>query len=243
MITHVRMKHVMDECALENAPPLILLVDDDAVTRKMLRNLFTLSGYRVADAEDGARAVEMFGELSPDLVLLDIMMPVMDGYGACEAIRGLPGGEHVPIIIMTALDDVNSIGRAFDAGATDFIEKPVNWMLLNHRLPYLLRARDAFVSLQRSEATSRLLSGELMALLNSINDSLVLFSTDLKLLWANRSAEHLYGDYVEQLVGQEFISLKGGGVSRPMSLPYARRSARASPATSVYQPPTAGSGT
>ncbi len=210
MITHVRMKHVMDECALENAPPLILLVDDDAVTRKMLRNLFTLSGYRVADAEDGARAVEMFGELSPDLVLLDIMMPVMDGYGACEAIRGLPGGEHVPIIIMTALDDVNSIGRAFDAGATDFIEKPVNWMLLNHRLPYLLRARDAFVSLQRSEATSRLLSGELMALLNSINDSLVLFSTDLKLLWANRSAEHLYGDYVEQLVGQEFISLKGG---------------------------------
>ncbi len=124
--------------------PLILVVDDDLATRLLMRASLEKAGYRVAEAEDGLVAITEFEQLKPDVILLDVMMPKLDGFHTCRAIRKLPGGEHTPILMITGLEDIESIHRSFDSGATDFTTKPINWAILNYRVKYMLRASEAF---------------------------------------------------------------------------------------------------
>jgi diguanylate cyclase (GGDEF)-like protein/PAS domain S-box-containing protein len=131
--------------------PVVLVVDDDATLRMMLHASLTKGGFSVLEAENGAKGVAMFAESRPDLVLLDVMMPGMNGLQACAAMRRLPGSEHTPVLMLTGLEDVDSINRAFEAGATDFITKPVKWPMLTHRLRYMLRARSALDALAESQ--------------------------------------------------------------------------------------------
>jgi diguanylate cyclase (GGDEF)-like protein/PAS domain S-box-containing protein len=81
---------------------------------------------------------------------MDVMMPEMDGFSACAELRRLPGGLHTPVLMMTGLDDIASINRAYEAGATDFITKPINWLILQHRILYVLRASRLFQELNKS---------------------------------------------------------------------------------------------
>src|SRR5689334_17485118 len=122
---------------------LALVVDDDATTRYLARETLEGTGFAVEQAEDGAAAVEAFEHFRPDIVLLDVMMPKLDGFGACAALRKLEAGKHVPVLMMTGLDDSDSINRAYEVGATDFITKPIAWPLLRHRVRYMLRAGRA----------------------------------------------------------------------------------------------------
>ena len=124
--------------------PLILIVDDDLSARLVMRSSLEKVGYRVAEAEDGLVAISSFENLQPDAILLDVIMPNLDGYEACRAIRKLHGGENTPILMVTGRDDFEAIHRAYDSGATDFITKPVNWGALNYRIKYMLRASKAF---------------------------------------------------------------------------------------------------
>ena len=133
--------------------PLALIVDDDAVNRLMARAALESSGWRVEEAENGREALAAFQQLHPDVVLLDIMMPEMDGFTACAALRKLPGGEHTPVLIMTGLDDYDSITKAYDAGATDFLTKPLNGLLLTHRVRYIVRSSRVLQELQASQAS------------------------------------------------------------------------------------------
>ncbi|MBX3209024.1 MAG: EAL domain-containing protein [Labilithrix sp.] len=128
----------------DRARPIVLLVDDDPMMRLLTAEALFGAGYDVVEAADGSEAVDRFGELAPDVVLLDVVMPEMDGYDVCRVLRGLPGGAATPILMMTGLDDVDSIHRAYEAGATDFITKPINYSLLGYRLRYLLRAAATF---------------------------------------------------------------------------------------------------
>jgi diguanylate cyclase (GGDEF)-like protein/PAS domain S-box-containing protein len=129
----------------------ILIVDDDAAGRRLSRATLLRAGFEVIEAEDGAKAVESMRDLLPDLVLMDVSMPVMDGFTACAELRKLPGGPRVPVVMMTGLDDVQSIERAFEVGATDFITKPINWPILAHRVRYMLRASAAINQLKQSQ--------------------------------------------------------------------------------------------
>jgi diguanylate cyclase (GGDEF)-like protein len=131
---------------------LALIADDDPMMRLLLRQALESSGLTVAEAADGAAAVEMFQQTPSAVVLLDVMMPGMDGFEACAALRRLPGGAHVPVMMLTGLDDLESIQRAYDAGATDFMSKPINWLVLAHRVRYILRASSAFSGLRESQA-------------------------------------------------------------------------------------------
>jgi len=131
---------------------LVLIVDDDAITRALTRETLEQGDFAVEEAEDGEAGLSAFERLRPSIVLLDVMMPVLDGFEACAALRGLEGGEHIPVLMMTGLDDAESINRAFEVGATDFITKPIAWPMLVHRVRYLLRANRAFVDLAQSEA-------------------------------------------------------------------------------------------
>ena len=131
----------------------VLVVDDEAVTRMMVRRVLSDSGYDVVDVEDGEAAVRTCRDTPPDLVLMDVRMPVMNGFDACRAIRQLAGGQHLPVLMLTALDDVMAATLAFEAGATDFITKPINWTLLAQRVRYALRTARTERTLRESRQT------------------------------------------------------------------------------------------
>lgn len=102
------------------------------------------------------------------MISLDVMMPDVDGFTVCSRIRTMPGGATVPVLMMTALDDIASIDRACEVGATDFVTKPINRGLLAHRVRYLLRSSRAFIeigegarSLARAQRLARLVQWEL----------------------------------------------------------------------------------
>lgn len=131
--------------------PTVLIVDDDAIARLLAREALEQSGCSVEEAENGRLGVEAFVQHHPDLVVLDIMMPEMDGFAVCTELRRLPEGTHTPILIMTGLEDYQSITQAYDVGATDFIVKPINALLLKHRVRYMLRAAQAMRDLRDSQ--------------------------------------------------------------------------------------------
>src|SRR3984893_10526709 len=131
---------------------LVLVVDDEAIMRLLARTALERAGFAVEEADDGQAALAAFERLQPDLVLLDVVMPILDGFQACEALRKLEGGEHAPVLMMTGLDDSDSINRAYHVGATDFITKPIAWPMLGHRVRHLLRAQRALLDLKESQA-------------------------------------------------------------------------------------------
>ncbi len=134
-----------------NSIPLALIVDDDITLRVLAREALEQAGCRVEDAATGQEALDAFQRETPDIILLDVVMPGMDGFATCAALRKLPGGASVPILIMTGLDDVRSIATAYDAGATDFVTKPWNALVLSHRARYMLRASQAVAELLERE--------------------------------------------------------------------------------------------
>ncbi len=131
--------------------PLVLIVDDDVTMSLLVSVALEQAGFRVEQAENGRLGVEMFERVHPDVVLMDVMMPEMDGFAASAELRHRPDGAEIPILMMTGLDDHESVDQAFDAGATDFITKPINYPLLGHRVRYLLRASTAMNGLRESE--------------------------------------------------------------------------------------------
>jgi DNA-binding response OmpR family regulator len=119
-------------------PIRVLVADDEQTTRLLMTAALEKAGYEVVLAADGAEALQRFGERSCDVVLLDVEMPGLDGFETCERLRR-QAGKELPIAMVTGMDDVESVERAFRAGATDFISKPINWALIGHRVRYLDR--------------------------------------------------------------------------------------------------------
>ncbi|MDX2215600.1 MAG: EAL domain-containing protein [Oculatellaceae cyanobacterium bins.114] len=146
---------------LESAhTPLVLIVDDDRSMRTILKIAISKEGYRVVEAKNGQQAIALYHELHPDLILLDAMMPEMDGFACCAHLQSLEppsleadaesvleaiAGTTVitqnrpPILMITALEDTESVEKAFAAGATDYITKPINWAVLRQRLRQFLQ--------------------------------------------------------------------------------------------------------
>lgn len=113
----------------------VLVVDDQALVRSLIGGILTSVGFEtVAFAEDGDEALERIGSFRPDLVLLDLMMPRLDGIGVLEQLRAEAAWMDVPVLVLTAADDLQMRGRVFMAGATDFISKPVNRLELLARV-------------------------------------------------------------------------------------------------------------
>lgn len=128
--------------------PVILVVDDEYNARMQIRDILEHEGMVVVEAASGLEALNYFRNNPVDLVLLDIIMSGIDGFMACQEIRRLPGGVHVPVVMVTALEDAEAITQAFDAGATDFVCKPLNLLILGYRIRYWLRSGAALQALQ-----------------------------------------------------------------------------------------------
>jgi predicted signal transduction protein with EAL and GGDEF domain/DNA-binding response OmpR family regulator len=137
---------------VDGPPPRVLLVDDDEVNLMLTSIALREAGFDVVEAGDGAAALRQLEESAPDLVVLDALMPGMDGFETCRALRAMPGYAQVPVLMLTGLDDDASITRAYRAGATDFFVKSTQWSLLAGRLRYMLRASRTRIELERSKS-------------------------------------------------------------------------------------------
>jgi PleD family two-component response regulator len=144
--------------------PLILIADDDSSIRSLLKLAIQSKGYQVEEAANGEECLAKYARCQPDIVLLDAVMPVMDGFTCCQRLRSLPGGAQIPILMLTFLDDRESIDRAFQTGATDYLTKPIHWAVLFQRVQRLLSASetlikaDAIASLHQANVRSLLIA-------------------------------------------------------------------------------------
>ena len=133
-------------------PPEVLLVDDDEVNLLLTAVALRERGFHITECSGGEAALQLLADWAPDIIVLDAMMPGLDGFATCRRLRAMPGFEHVPVLMLTGLDDDASITRAYQAGATDFFVKANQWSLLAGRLQYLLRASRTRIELERSQA-------------------------------------------------------------------------------------------
>jgi|UPI000690A381 predicted signal transduction protein with EAL and GGDEF domain/DNA-binding response OmpR family regulator len=132
--------------------PRVLLVDDDEVNLLLTAIALRERGFAITEATSGERAIQILADWSPDVVVLDALMPGLDGFETCRELRSLPGFESMPVLMLTGLDDDASITRAYEAGATDFFVKSTHWSLLAGRLRYLLRSSRTRQELERSKS-------------------------------------------------------------------------------------------
>jgi len=129
----------------------VLLVDDDEVNLMLTSIALRERGFEVVEINDGAKALERLDDVAPDMIVLDALMPGMDGFETCQALRLRGGYAQIPVLMLTGLDDDASIERAYRAGATDFFVKSTQWSLLAGRLRYMLRASRTRIELERSK--------------------------------------------------------------------------------------------
>jgi DNA-binding response OmpR family regulator len=121
------------------SPPRLLIVDDEPTGREILNDILETQGYEIASASHGAAALELAAAFDPDLVLLDVMMPGMDGFEVCRRLRANPALADVAIVLITALDDRASRLRGIEAGADDFLSKPFDRVELRGRVQMITR--------------------------------------------------------------------------------------------------------
>ena len=138
-----------DELAV---PPRLLLVDDDEVNLLVVAAALRERGFSVEQATSGEEALQRIAQAAPDVLVLDALMPGLDGFETCRELRRRAGLQALPVLMLTGLDDDASISRAYEAGATDFFVKSSQWNLLAGRLRYLLRASRTRLELERSKA-------------------------------------------------------------------------------------------
>ena len=146
--------------AAEIAACTLLVVDDNEQNLELLQAYLEDLGCGVVVARDGQEALDQVEKRSPDLVLLDVMMPRMSGFQACARIKGNPATRDIPILMVTALNEVGDVERAVECGADDFLTKPVNRLELLTRVRSQLKIRIVKRQLEQTMAELRRLKRE-----------------------------------------------------------------------------------
>lgn len=153
-------------------PATILIIDDEPTVRETHRALLEREGYRMCLAPDGQAGLDQVASDPPDVILLDVMMPGLDGYTVCRRLKAEPKWQPIPVILVTALDSKADIVRGLDAGADEFLSKPVNGLELRARVRSMLRIKQQYDrlagTLELREALARMLVHDLRNPLNSI---------------------------------------------------------------------------
>lgn len=117
--------------------PFILVVDDNRITTKLLRRYLEANGYEAKEAYDGLECLELISERHPDAIVLDVMMPRLDGYETVKRLKADSSTKHIPVVIVTALNDVANQLKSIEAGADDFLSKPIEEKLLISKVKLL----------------------------------------------------------------------------------------------------------
>ncbi len=194
--------------------PQVLVVDDDRSTRSTLRYTLQRDGFRVEEAADGAQALAMLKRFQPDVILMDAVMPVMDGFTACARLQELPGGSGIPVLMITALQDNSSVERAFAAGASDYIPKPIHYAVLSQRVRRIIEGNraekrirhlaynDLLTGLPNRTLFFELLGQSIEAAAAADSQVAVLFMDLDRFKYVNDNLGHDVGDRLLQAVAQ-----------------------------------------
>ncbi len=142
--------------------PTILLVDDDTSIRITVKTVLEIRGYKVIEADSGEACLNICQQQTPDLILMDAVMPGMDGFSCCAKLKKILGYKCPPILMMTVLDDKDSVYRSFDVGITEYFLKPINWDNLARTIQRLLQNQQKHNQLKQQ-------FGELNHLRQAIN--------------------------------------------------------------------------
>ncbi|MGE5469087.1 MAG: SpoIIE family protein phosphatase [Ignavibacteria bacterium] len=181
----------------------VLVVDDTATNRQILRVFLTKLGYRVEQAADGAEAVERFLVDAPDIVLMDVMMPVMDGYEAARIIKKLCGDRWVPIVFVSALDKEENLVMGLDAGGDDYLHKPVSFVVLHAKLRSLERAIRTQRALDENRRRTQAIS-------DNVIDGIITIDERGMIQTVNAATTRIFGYAAEELVGRDVRMLMPG---------------------------------
>ena len=150
--------------------PLVLIADNDRSTILLLRTILHKEGYKVLEASSGEECLQKYKQTKPDVVLMDTIMPIIDGFTCCQKIKAIKtSNTKIPIIILTGLDDNKSVDRAFEVGATDYLNKPIHFSILCQRLRRILEAKWAEEALKKSEKKYRFLVNNLKEVIFQID--------------------------------------------------------------------------
>jgi diguanylate cyclase (GGDEF)-like protein/PAS domain S-box-containing protein len=191
--------------ALSHAPekPLVLVVDDDPIVRVLMREVLEQEGFSVEDEEEGKAALNTLGAAErrpPDIILLDALMPGMDGFAVLNEMHKLRDRPHFPVVMVTSLDDTESVQRAYAAGATDFLTKPIHWPNLANHVRYLLRANRAIEELSRSRFFFH-------SILRDIPVFVCRWAPDGTIEFVNEAYCRYFGKSAAELTGHSFMPL------------------------------------
>ena len=130
------------ESSSTNAPGRILIVDDDANTLEILRRWLNREGYQTVSADNGRACLAVLEQEPIDVIVLDVMMPGMDGLEVCERLRAHPTWRSIPVVLLTAKDDIETRSRGMVLGVSEYLTKPVNKLELFARLRAQLHSRE-----------------------------------------------------------------------------------------------------
>lgn len=191
----------------------VLAVDDNRTNLHILQVFLKKLGHEVILAENGEEAVRKFETESPDLVLLDIMMPVMDGFEAARRIKGMTCDRWTPVIFLSALNRDENLVEGLDAGADDYLTKPINFVVLEAKLRSMQRSLSmqqvAIDSLHRVQAIS-----------DNVLDAIITSDEQGIVVSANQSAERIFGWSQSEIVGRNIaILLPGESSAKPGEQP------------------------
>ncbi len=195
-----------------NSPSKILIADDEAPNRDLLRALLEPQGYQLSFATHGAEAIEQALKIRPDLLLLDVMMPGMNGFEACSKLRKTEELAEIPIVMVTALDDRTSKLKGLEAGADDFLNKPFDREELTVRVRGITRLNRYRLLTEERQKFEQVI--ELAP------DAILVVDWQAKVRLANQAARQLLGAAsATDLIGSNFIELLGPGEKERLSDP------------------------
>ncbi len=137
---------------MSTTPATILIVDDDWMNRELLQAHLESANYLVIHANNGQKGLDTIAVNPPDLILMDVRMPGLNGYETCAQIKANPDSQHIPILMMTAFDNEEAKSKGLEAGADDFLTKPYDMVMVLARVRSLLRIKALHDELKRRES-------------------------------------------------------------------------------------------
>ena len=207
----------MTEVVSENSEVTVLLVDDNPQNLKVLYETLKDKGYRLLIANEGEKALDLAQRHQPEVILLDIMMPEMDGYEGCQRLKANPGTADCAVVFLSALDDLQAKVKGFSLGGADYISKPFQSQEVIARV----KTHASVIRLERElQARNRELQGYQARILNSITEGIYGLDENGVIEFANPAAARITGCPVEDLVGRDFFQTHFATASAcPDSLP------------------------
>jgi len=178
----------------------VLVVDDESSVRFLLTQMLEGEGYEVIEASDGESAIEIFKSEAPDMILIDAMMPILDGMSTCRMLRRLDTGKNVPVLMITGLDDDSVVDMAFESGVSDFITKPFQFSVLRQRVKRMLRLKTAESMLEEKLVNER-------SITELVNDGIIITDAGNQIISFNPSAEDIFNFKAADIIGRKISEI------------------------------------